>query len=178
MFSAIVENKCYNMGEFIVKKILSLLMATVMLLSTMSACVTLVSAETVSATEEIFTETFEDYTKDVNWLDNISDRHVTGVVPEGKEKDWFIYDGTVGASSNKTKIYHGAPDAEIMVVDAGALGLESDGVDRGQVLKIYGGAGEDDECAGRPDSYGTSGRRSSRCGPSALHPLTGRLGLS
>lgn len=120
-------------------------MATVMLLSTMSACVTLVSAETVSATEEIFTETFEDYTKDVNWLDNISDRHVTGVVPEGKEKDWFIYDGTVGSSGNKTKIYKGAPDAEIMVVDAGTLGLESDGVDRGQVLKIYGGAGENDK---------------------------------
>ena len=121
------------------KKILASLLAITMLLTTMSASLIPVSADNTSvATAEIFTEDFEDYEKDKNWLNNITDSYVTGVVPDENEGDWFIYDGTSGA--NTSNIYQGAAGAEIMVVDAEKAGL---GTGRGQVLKIYGGAGTD-----------------------------------
>ena len=130
------------------KKIIAYLLAMVMIVTTMSTCVISVSADSASVattegiTEEIFTETFEDYTKDENWLDHTESSYVTGVVPEGKEKDWFIYDGVLGKETNKVNVYRGAADAEIMVVDAAEEELPADTTARGKVLKIYGGSGE------------------------------------
>ncbi len=116
------------------KKIIAYLLAMVMLLTTMSTCVISVSADeagvatTEGITEEIFTETFEDYTKDVNWLDNIENNFVKSEKTGVKPNDWHIPAGSTGSTG-----------ANIMVVDAATENLPTDGKDRGQVLKFYAG---------------------------------------
>jgi len=112
-----------------VKKILASLLAITMLLTTMSACVIPVSASVSSvATTEIFTEDFEGYKKGVNWISNVTDSFVASTNTDVTDGDWAIIASKQGATG-----------AEVMPVDAGDQGLETDGVERGQVLKINGG---------------------------------------
>lgn len=115
------------------KKAIALLLILSMIATTLSVSLVSVSADTSIATtegitEDIFTETFENYEKDVNWLDNITSNYVTPANTGVTAKDWYISSSRLGAT-----------DAEIMVVDATTEGIEADGVDRGQVLKINGG---------------------------------------
>ena len=74
------------------RKILAALLAITMLLTTAGMCTVPVSAEDVAATDVIYSEDFETYSKDINWLTALdSNGYVTADSDNIKAQSWTIY---------------------------------------------------------------------------------------
>ena len=108
------------------KKFLASLLATIMVLTTMSACVIPVSAED-AGNGFIFNENFENYATGENWIDKIDENGFVSGVENMDDEAWTIYgydfNTTTDGVTNKglVEIVADPSEAQIVIVNTCAF---------------------------------------------------------